>query len=143
MSTMKTTSARDTTAPIASNVLSFSRARSLEPVKPRRRGRKTKTNVLKFTGKTIRNIEGEAHLPGWKKNMVEQLTKALDKVLRGEVVGLMMVTSQDFPSDDGYKEGKVVLCGAYCADFGLVGWHSEWIADKAREMAEDSPARWV
>ncbi|MDP9892584.1 hypothetical protein J2W32_000972 [Variovorax boronicumulans] len=99
--------------------------------------------MLMFTGKKIRNIDGPACLPGWKKTMVDQLTKAIDLVLRDEVTGLMLATTCKFPANENLTEGRTILCGTYSADLHLAARQAEWIAEKAHGLREQSPVRWV
>lgn len=137
------TSIESVPVPALCNVLAFpnrvvpSRAKAARGRKPKR------SNVLKFTGKKLRSIDGSACLPDWQKLMVEQLTKALGKVLRGELTGLMLATTWKFPTNDDNPEANTILCGTYSADLQLAAAQAQWIAEKAQRLAEDSTVRWV
>jgi hypothetical protein len=131
------------TAQYAGNVLAFPQ-RSAPPAKPCRKLRKGKrSNVLPFTGKTIRNINGPARLPSWKEGMVEALTKAMGQVLNGEVTGLLVVKTNGFPVEDEVMAGTVSICGTLSADLSALERQARWVEDEAHERGKDSTVRWL
>lgn len=131
-------------APVATNVLPFPERCAVAAAMGRRKYCKAKrSNVLPFTGKKIENIDGPANLPGWKRGMVEALTKAMDQVLHGDTSGLLLFKTTGFPVDDEVMAGTVSICGTLSADPGALGRQVRWIEEKAREMAKDSLIRWV
>lgn len=126
------------------NVLTFPDRRAVGMPKPYRKPRKAKrSNVLPFTGKVIQRVDGAAHLPQWKKNMVKSLTQALDQVLRDELTGLVLVKLEGLPTGDDIPDGRVTVSGAYSADLRILEAHAQYIEELACEEASEAPVLWV
>lgn len=126
----------------ATNVVLFPVRPTTVPGKAARRGRKAKySNVLKFTGKKIRNYDPKAEQAAWKKSMTDLLISTMERVSKGEATGLMIGVAMGDPRDDGDPRCIASLSGSFSADFGFASRHARWVLEWAEEMEEKSPAR--